>query len=193
VTGEAASALPDGAAHVGPRVRALRAERGLSLSELARRAGVGKATLSGLEAGTRNPTLDTLHAVAAALDVALSALVAASPRIRGIAVEITPLRVFADVPATYELYRMHIPAGARQSSPAHHPGVTEHATVFAGHLEAGPLDAPGRAGPGGYLEWAADRPHGYAAVGTGDVHASLLIRYPRSTASHPAPPPAHPA
>ncbi|MFR9803164.1 helix-turn-helix domain-containing protein [Pseudonocardia sp. RS010] len=38
----------------------------MSLSELARRASVGKATLSGLEAGTRNPTLDTLHAVAPA-------------------------------------------------------------------------------------------------------------------------------
>jgi XRE family transcriptional regulator, regulator of sulfur utilization len=171
-------ALPDGAAHVGPRVRALRTERGLSLSELARRAGVGKATLSGLESGTRNPTLDTLHSVAAALGVALTALVE-GPRIQGAAVRIDLLRVFEDEPAVYELYRMRIPAGAAQTSPPHHPGVTEHATVFAGELRAGPLDAPAEAGPGGYLEWAADAPHGYAAIWEQDVHASLLIRYPR--------------
>ncbi|GAA4544262.1 XRE family transcriptional regulator [Pseudonocardia xishanensis] len=173
------SALPDGAAHVGPRVRALRAEQGLSLSQLARRAGLGKATLSGLEAGTRNPTLDTLHSVAAALGVPLTALVAESARIQGAAVDMALLKVFEDGPATYELYRMRIPAGAAQTSPPHHPGVTEHATVFAGELRAGPLDAPGVAGPGGYLEWAADTPHGYAATGGQDVHASLLIRYPR--------------
>ena len=48
-----------------PRLRALREERGISLSTLARLAGVGKATLSGLENGTRNPTLETLYAVTA--------------------------------------------------------------------------------------------------------------------------------
>ncbi|WP_344425024.1 XRE family transcriptional regulator [Pseudonocardia ailaonensis] len=180
MTPDPATALPGGSDHVGPRIRALREERGMSLSALARAAGVGKATLSGLEAGTRNPTLDTLHSVAAALGVALTALVEGRPaRIVGRAVRIDLLRAFDDGPATYELYRMQIPAGASQVSPAHHPGVTEHATVFAGCLRAGPVEAPGRAEAGGFLEWAADVPHGYAAEGTADVHASLLIRYPR--------------
>src|SRR4051812_41709202 len=56
---------------VGQRLRRLREERGLSLSALARAAGLGKATLSGLEHGTRNPTLETLYAVAGALGVPL--------------------------------------------------------------------------------------------------------------------------
>jgi transcriptional regulator with XRE-family HTH domain len=166
------------AAGVGPRVTALRAERGLSLSELARRAGVGKATLSGLEAGTRNPTLETLQAVTAALGLPLTALVGPGP-MRGAAVEIELLRVFDDGPVTYELYRMVMPAGTAQTSPAHHGGVTEHVTVFAGVLHAGPLDAPLRAGPGEHVEWPADTPHAYAATADADVHASLLIRYPR--------------
>ncbi len=177
-------ALTDGAAEVGARVRELRGRRGLSLSELARRAAVGKATLSGLEAGTRNPTLDTLHAVAAALDLPLTTLLAARPStIRGAAVEMELLRVFDDGPVTYELYRMRIPAGLTQRSPAHHAGVTEHATVFAGVLETGPVDRPLRAGPGEHVEWAADVPHGYAAVGDADVLASVLIRYPRPVSS----------
>ena len=159
---------------------ALRVERGWSLSELARRASLGKATLSGLEAGTRNPTLDTLHAVAAALGVPLTTILTPDPGpVRGAAVDMTLLRVFDDGPATYELYRMRIPAGAAQVSPPHHTGVTEHATVFAGVLEAGPVDRMRCAGAGEYLEWTADVPHGYAARGPADVEASLLIRYPR--------------
>jgi XRE family transcriptional regulator, regulator of sulfur utilization len=45
---------------VGARIRALRTERGLSLSALAAAAGIGKGSLSELETGHRNPTLDTL-------------------------------------------------------------------------------------------------------------------------------------
>lgn len=172
-------ALDDAATDVGARVRALRTERGLSLSELARRAAIGKATLSGLEAGTRNPTLDTLYAVTAALGLPLTALVAGPGPVRGAAAEMELLRVFDEAGAVFELYRMHLPGGGVQRSPAHHAGVTEHATVFGGVLEAGPDATPHRAGPGEYVEWAADRPHTYRAVGPGDVHASLLIRYPR--------------
>jgi XRE family transcriptional regulator, regulator of sulfur utilization len=183
-TGPAPPALAAGGAGVGSRVRALREERGISLSELARRATVGKATLSGLEAGTRNPTLETLQSVAAALDLPLTALLGAPGAgpvgaIRGAAVDMRLLRVFDDGPVTYELYRMRVPAGLSQASPAHHAGVTEHATVFAGRLRTGPLDDPLLAGPGEHVDWAADVPHGYAALGGEDVLASLLIRYPR--------------
>lgn len=176
---EGRPALDAGAAEVGPRVRALRAERGISLSELARRAGIGKATLSGLEAGTRNPTLETLYAVTTALGLPLTALVAAPGPVRGAVAEMDLLRVFDDPSATYELYRMHLPAGAVQRSPAHHAGVTEHVTVFAGELESGPEATPRRTGAGGFAEWAADAPHAYRAIGPVDVEASLLIRYPR--------------
>ena len=172
-------ALTEGTADVGRRVRELRERQGMSLSELARRAAVGKATLSGLEAGTRNPTLDTLHSVAAALDLPLTSLLSARTTLLGAAVQIEVLRVFDDGPVTYELCHMRIPAGLAQRSPAHHAGVTEHATVFAGVLETGPVDGPLRAGPGEHVEWAADVPHTYAALGADDVLASLLIRYPR--------------
>jgi XRE family transcriptional regulator, regulator of sulfur utilization len=173
-------------AGVGPRVRALRQARGMSLSELARRAALGKATLSGLEAGTRNPTLDTLHAIAAALGLPITALVATGgpARLRGSAVEIEVVRTFADDRVTYELCRMRIPAGSSQQSPPHHAGVTEHAMVFAGVLEAGPVDAPVRAAAGEHADWAADVRHGYAAIGDTDVLASLVIRSPHPESQH---------
>jgi transcriptional regulator with XRE-family HTH domain len=177
----ALGALADPAG-VGPRITALRGERGLSLSELARRAGVGKATLSGLEAGTRNPTLVTLQAIASALQVPITAVVAGpgvpGPLLRGAAVVVETLRAWTDADATYELFRLRVPAGTSQESPAHHAGVTECVVVFAGELEAGPLDRPVHVAAGGFAEWPADVPHGYAAAGAADVQATLLIRSP---------------
>ena len=70
----------------GPSVRlplaaiaaALRREReraGLSLTEVARRAGIAKSTLSQLESGTGNPSVETLWALGVALGVPFSQLV----------------------------------------------------------------------------------------------------------------------
>ena len=172
---------------VGRRLRGLREARGISLSELARTAGVGKATLSGLENGTRNPTLETMYAIAAALSVPMSALTldpgapaSTATRVRGAAVISTLLEVFHEPAATYEYYRIRVLPGAAQTSPAHPPGVTEHITVYKGRLTAGPVDAPITGGPGDYLTWTADVPHLYAAAGPEEVEAALLIRTPRT-------------
>jgi transcriptional regulator with XRE-family HTH domain len=57
---------------------ALRRERervGVSIAELARRAGVAKSTLSQLEAGTGNPSIETLWSLGVALGVPFSLLV----------------------------------------------------------------------------------------------------------------------
>ena len=57
---------------------ALRRERerhGISLTELARRAGVAKSTLSQLESGAGNPSVETLWALAVVLEVPFSRLV----------------------------------------------------------------------------------------------------------------------
>src|SRR3954469_9486382 len=50
-------------------VRRLRVAARISLSELARATGVGKATLSAIENGRGNPTVETLAALAGALGV----------------------------------------------------------------------------------------------------------------------------
>nr|WP_240955452.1 XRE family transcriptional regulator [Micromonospora sp. HNM0581] len=167
-------------------MRELREVRGLTLSELARLAGVGKATLSGLENGTRDPRLETLYAIATALGVPMSALTldrgapaaTASP-VRGEAVVSTLLEVFEEPAATYELFTLRILVGVEQVSPAHPVGVTEHLTVFRGRARVGPVDTPLSVGCGDHVSWAADTPHVYAAVGAGEVEASLLIRTPR--------------
>jgi transcriptional regulator with XRE-family HTH domain len=62
-------------AHVGDRVRTLRAERQMTLQALAEKSGLSKGLLSKLEnLPGSNPSLETLHKVAVALNVTLSDL-----------------------------------------------------------------------------------------------------------------------
>ena len=51
-----------------------RTRAGLSLAEVARRAGIAKSTLSQLEAGNGNPSLETLWALCVALDIPFARL-----------------------------------------------------------------------------------------------------------------------
>jgi transcriptional regulator with XRE-family HTH domain len=51
-----------------------RQKAGLSLAEVARRAGIAKSTLSQLEAGQGNPSLETLWALCVALDIPFAKL-----------------------------------------------------------------------------------------------------------------------
>ncbi|GAA2723416.1 helix-turn-helix domain-containing protein [Actinocorallia aurantiaca] len=177
---------PSLAAEIGRRIRELRKARGLSLSELAHRASVGKATLSALESGTRNPTVETLYAITAQLNVPLAAILT-DPGIRppeavfhGEAVSGQLLEAFEDREYVTELYRLRIRPGRRQVSPAHPEGVTEHLTVFAGAARVGPLDAPVVIPAGSHASWRSDVPHLYATETSEEVHAALLIRHPRA-------------
>lgn len=62
---------------IGPRLRALRRARGLTLESLAEDTGISVSTLSRLESGKRRPTLELLIPLARAHRVALDQLVAA--------------------------------------------------------------------------------------------------------------------
>jgi transcriptional regulator with XRE-family HTH domain len=64
---------------VGPRLRTLRRERGLTLAQLSELTGTSVSTLSRLESGQRRPTLELLLPLARAHQVALDELVDAPP------------------------------------------------------------------------------------------------------------------
>lgn len=72
-------------AAVGPRLRALRLERGTTLTDLSQTTGISVSTLSRLETGGRRPTLELLLPLATAHDVPLDDLVgtarASDPRV----------------------------------------------------------------------------------------------------------------
>lgn len=61
---------------MGKAVRAAREQRGWSQEHLAEVSRMDRTYVSGLERGTRNPSLSTLQRLAAALDLPLADLVA---------------------------------------------------------------------------------------------------------------------
>ncbi|MEC4017352.1 helix-turn-helix domain-containing protein [Streptomyces sp. H27-D2] len=174
---------------LGTNLRALRAERGLSLSEVARRSGLAKSALSQLESGQGNPTIQTVFSLSNALQVAVSDLLTERTepevllvRSAGLevlsseAVELRMLRRIEPKGGVMEVYDQRIRPGARQHSNGH-PGL-EHIVVTAGVLLVGPPEEPYELGPGDYVRLSGARPHIYEAVGEVPVVSVLLIEYP---------------
>ncbi|MDN5929925.1 MAG: XRE family transcriptional regulator [Pseudonocardia sp.] len=171
---------------------ALRRERerlGISLAELARRAGVAKSTLSQLEAGTGNPSVETLWAICVVLDVPFSRLVDPpdSPvRViragEGLALtsEHSPFTgtLIAACPpgARRDLHVITAEPGAAREAHAHIPGTTEHLLVTAGRWRAGPVGEEVELRIGDYVRFPGDRPHAYQALEPGTA-AVLVMEY----------------
>lgn len=64
-----------GSAILARNLARFRAERGITMGQLAAEAGLSKQTVSAIEAGRGNPTIDTLETLADTLGVSLRALV----------------------------------------------------------------------------------------------------------------------
>jgi transcriptional regulator with XRE-family HTH domain len=64
---------------VGPRLRALRRQRGVTLAQLSEQTGISVSTLSRLESGQRRPTLELLLPLTRSHQVPLDELVGAPP------------------------------------------------------------------------------------------------------------------
>jgi transcriptional regulator with XRE-family HTH domain len=162
---------------------ALRRERtrvGVSLTELARRAGIAKSTLSQLEAGSGNPSLETLWALSVALDVPFSQLLdPPAPRVHVIRAGDGPA-VFAEEAnyqatllaaspsaARRDIYRVSAePDTPRQSDP-HMSGVIEHVVLTAGSALVGIASDPVQLGPGDYIAYPGDVAHVFQALTAG--------------------------
>lgn len=69
-TSDSASAL-GGTEQIGQRLRSLRSEKGLTILELAAKAGVSSGIISQIERGNSNPSIKTLSKLRAALGVNL--------------------------------------------------------------------------------------------------------------------------
>ncbi|MEU1734761.1 helix-turn-helix transcriptional regulator [Streptosporangium sp. NPDC020145] len=78
-------------AAIGPRLRSLRRDRGMTLEELSAATGISVSRLSRIESGKRRPTLELLIPIARAHRVALDQLIAA-PATGDPRVHLTPLR-----------------------------------------------------------------------------------------------------
>jgi transcriptional regulator with XRE-family HTH domain len=161
----------------------LRREReraGLSLSELAKRAGIAKSTLSQLEAASGNPSVETLWALSVALDVPFARLVEpARAKVQilrkgeGPAVFSERANYVATVlsacppNARRDLYLLAAEPGSIRESEPHMPGVVEHMVLCSGRARVGLTDEPVEIDPGDYIAYPGDLPHIFEALEPG--------------------------
>ena len=157
---------------IAASLRRERQRAGLSLTELARQAGIAKSTLSQLESGAGNPSVETLWALGVALGVPFSRLVdPPRPGVRVIRAGEGPVTyserasyaatLLASCPpgARRDIYRVQAqPGGPRMSEP-HMPGTIEHVVLGTGRALAGPAGEPVELGPGDYVVYPGDVPH----------------------------------
>jgi transcriptional regulator with XRE-family HTH domain len=178
-TPAAQAAAPAGAPLelIAASLRRERRRTGLSLTEVARRAGIAKSTLSQLESGAGNPSLETLWAICTALDAPFSRLLdPPRPQVQVIRAGEGPTvaAANADYQATLlsacppgarrDVYRIEAEPGHARASDPHSPGVLEHVTLSAGRALVGVAADPVELGPGDYICYPGDIPHVFEAL-----------------------------
>ncbi|MEV0382989.1 XRE family transcriptional regulator [Nonomuraea sp. NPDC050643] len=175
-----ASALTQALTEVGPRLKRLRTERGVTLAALAEVTGISKSTLSRLESGQRRPSLELLLPISQAHQVPLDELVGA-PEVGDPRIRLRPRRVNGNVvlpltrqPGPLQTYKMVIPATRCVPEPTTHEGY-EWLYVLSGRLR---LTLAGRdlvLGVGEAAEFDTRLPHWFGSTGEGPVEILSLF------------------
>lgn len=174
---------------IAAAIRRERDRAGISMSELAKRAGVAKSTLSQLEAGIGNPSVETLWALAVAVGVPFSRLVD-PPRPAVTVVRSGEGPVYYSERASYQatllaacppgarrdIYMVRGEPGSSRNSDPHIPGTVEHLWVGTGTILAGPTDEPIELGPGDYITYPGDIPHVFEAMEPGTT-ATIVMEH----------------
>lgn len=166
-----AETAQDLVALIATTVRREREKVGLSLTELARRAGIAKSTLSQLEAGNANPGVETLWALSVALGVPFSRLVdpprqgpqvirvGQGPSVRAELADYAAVHLSTNpAGARRDIYRLEVQPGRIRTSAAHSPGTVEHMILTSGRARIGPVTAPVELAPGDYVTYTAATP-----------------------------------
>ncbi len=163
-----------------------RLRTGLSLAEIARRAGIAKSTLSQLEAGNGNPSIETLWSLCVALDIPFARLLEPQAIRTQVIRRGEGTKVIAELAnyqatllatcppgARRDIYFLDAQPGADRISQPHPPGSIEHIIVTRGRAMVGLMEAPEELNEGDYICYPADLPHIFKALAP-DTQAILV-------------------
>lgn len=154
---------------LGPRLRSARRERGWTLEELADRAGMSTSTLSRLESGKRQATLELLMPLTRQLGIRIDDLLDPpdrDPRVRARAIRRSGMTI---APLTREesevrAFKITYHPGAAEVPPKTHPG-HEWLYVLSGRLELHLGERTLMLGRGEAAEFDTTVPHRLRAQG----------------------------
>nr|WP_068027763.1 XRE family transcriptional regulator [Nocardia mexicana] len=167
---------------VGPRLRALRRDRGITLAALAATTGVSESTLSRLESGQRRATLELLLPLARAYDVPLDELVGA-PRTGDPRIHLKPIHRYGMTflplsrrPGGIQAFKMLIPARPEplEPTPQTHDGF-EWLYVLNGRLRLVLGERDMTLPPGEAAEFDTSQPHWLGSADGGAVELLILF------------------
>jgi transcriptional regulator with XRE-family HTH domain len=183
---------------IARNLRRWRTAREMTLSALAEQAGVAKSTVSLIEHGRGNPSIDTVGALAEALGVPFASLLhdetpdesmslvreQDSPVIAvdgagadgdGLVARHLLTRTGG---ALIEIYTLALKHGAVRHAEPHVTGLFEHVTVATGRVRIGTDSFSEVLARGDLLSFRADRPHSYRAL-EGPVRLVVVHEYPQ--------------
>jgi transcriptional regulator with XRE-family HTH domain len=172
---------------VGGTIRRRRRDRNLTLSAVAELTGLNVGYLSQVENDKASPSLETLSALADAMDVPIAWFLleqsvaprvvraADRPQVRFLTGGGAMTQVDGGIARDIAIFEGELAVGQPTGLHAH-PG-DEHHIVLSGRIRITQGDATVEAGPGDYVLLDGTLPHD--AVAVGDEPARLVIVYPR--------------
>jgi len=172
---------------VGGQVRRRRRDRGLTLSQVSDATGLNVGYLSQVENDKASPSLETLAALADALDVPIAWFLleqsvaprvvraAERPKRRMPRSQGAMTQVDGGIAREVAIFEGVMPPGSRTGFHAH--AGDEHHVILSGQVRITQGDSVVEAGPGDYVLLDGTLPHD--AVSIGSEPARLLIVYPR--------------
>ena len=167
---------------VGSRLRSIRAQRGLTLTEAASSAGMSKSTLSRLETGHRRPSLELLLPLAQTYRVPLDDLVGA-PEVGDPRIRLKPRRVNGRIvlpltrPGGVQAWKIVIPTGQSRPEPRTHDGY-EWLYVLTGRMRLVLGEQDLVLEPGEAVEFETTAPHWFGSTGEGPAEVLSIFGRP---------------
>lgn len=179
---------------IGPRLQAFRKERGLTLADLAAKAGLSRSILSELERGNANPTYGTLWHLAQALDIDLISLIGGKQSASNDQIDLQPgnltptirsadgsctLQILspAHMVALIEWYHLSFDPGGQLASEAHSPGTHEHLHCTEGEILVSNTTSQMVVKAGETARYSAEVPHSLTSIGATPARAFLVVAF----------------
>lgn len=155
---------------VGPRLKQVRTQQGITLTALSAATGISKSTLSRLETGQRRPSLELLLPLAQAYRVPLDDLVGA-PEVGDPRIRLKPRRAHGRTvipltrqPGGIQAWKIVIPGGSGEPAPKAHEGY-EWIYVLSGRVRVVLGDHDVVLGQGEVAEFDTRVPHWFGSAG----------------------------
>ncbi len=176
-------------AQIAATLNAERRRSNLSITEVARRANIAKSTLSQLENGVGNPSIETLWSICVVLDIPFSRLIETSKPKTNVIRQgegVSVLTERKDYQATLlaacppnsrrDIYWIEVNLGEPVYSKPHNSGVIEHVIITKGRAKLGLISELYELNEGDYICYPGDLPHVFEALQEG-TSAILISEY----------------